>query len=134
MQAVLSAEPAIVPQAAVATPGARPPQTSEMTSAVSDDLEDATVSAPEEDAPHFPDDETEMAMRSELRARGESVELRRAPTAEPEEVAPLPPLDQLVSQLSPEVREVLDELFRARFTAVRRVPAQALKESVGKND
>jgi hypothetical protein len=102
--------------------------------ATPDELEDATVSAAVEDEPVFPDEETEMAMRSELRARGEAVvAAARTSVDEGEVAAPLPPLDSLVGRLRPEVREVLDELFRARFTSVRRVPAQALKDPVLKN-
>ena len=39
----------------------------------------------------------------------------------------LPPLDELVQKISPEARTLLDELFRAKFVAVRRVPAKELK-------
>ena len=73
-----------------------------------------------------------MAMRSELRERGEAVEAKPSRASEAEPATPLPPLDQLVGRLKPEVREVLDELFRARFTGVRRVPAQALKAPVAR--
>jgi hypothetical protein len=91
-------------------------------------LEDAAISAPAEDEPVFPDDDTEMAMRSELRARGEvpAAAVQRE-ADDGEEAAPLPPLDSLTARLGPEVRAVLDELFRARFTGVRRVPSRALK-------
>jgi hypothetical protein len=34
----------------------------------------------------------------------------------------LPPLDELVARIPAPVREILDDLFRARFTTVRRVP------------
>lgn len=135
LQALLSAAPAPSPKTASTVPGLRPPPVAEAPANTAPaELEDASVSAPVEDAPVFPDEETEMAMRSELRARGEAVEAKLASAAEPEDAAPLPPLDQLVSRLSPDVREVLDELFRARFTAVRRVPARALKESAAKGE
>ena len=39
----------------------------------------------------------------------------------------LPALEDLVKKISPEARELLDELFRAKFTGVKRVPAKALK-------
>jgi hypothetical protein len=39
----------------------------------------------------------------------------------------LPPLDELVNRIDPSIRETLDELFRAKFTAVRRIPPGALK-------
>jgi hypothetical protein len=38
----------------------------------------------------------------------------------------LPPLDELVARVPAEIRAVLDDLFRARFTGVRRfAPARA---------
>jgi hypothetical protein len=53
---------------------------------------------------------------------------------EPAEVAteadlakPLPSLDELVQQIPAGARELLDDLFRAKFTSVQRVPAGALK-------
>lgn len=66
-------------------------------------------------------------MISELRSRGEPV----APAAveAPEETDPkaLPPLDELVKRLPPEVRDTLDDLFRAKFVRVTRVPKKVLK-------
>lgn len=41
--------------------------------------------------------------------------------------APLPPLDELVKRIPNEVRETLDELFRVRFVAVKRVEPGLLK-------
>jgi hypothetical protein len=45
------------------------------------------------------------------------------------EEAPLPPLDDLVARIPEEVRHTLDDLFRAKFTAVRRVYPKQLKPS-----
>ena len=45
----------------------------------------------------------------------------KAPTA------PLPKLDELVSRIPAETRELLDELFRAKFTTVRRIKQTDLK-------
>jgi hypothetical protein len=36
----------------------------------------------------------------------------------------MPGLDELVARIPGPVREALDELFRARFTAVRRYPPE----------
>jgi hypothetical protein len=78
------------------------------------------------------DEAAESAFRAEARQRGEPLSAP-APAAEPEEETEngdkknLPPVEELVKRLSPEVREVLDDLFRAKFTTVRRVPAKALK-------
>jgi len=39
----------------------------------------------------------------------------------------LPAMEELVKRIPPAAREALDELFRAKFTGVKRVPAKALK-------
>jgi hypothetical protein len=77
----------------------------------------------------WPDESAESAFLSEARARGEPVMADTATAELAEETDPksLPPLEELVQRIPPEVREVLDDLFRARFTTVRRVPRKALK-------
>jgi len=52
-----------------------------------------------------------------------------APTAAtPEAVnVPLPSLDELVKRIPPDVRETLDDHFRVKFVAVRRVAPTSLK-------
>lgn len=70
-------------------------------------------------------------MLAELRERGE-VPVRAVPVqAKDEAPIRLPPLDELVKRIPPAVRETLDDLFRARFTSVRKVPAEALKVPTG---
>ncbi len=66
-------------------------------------------------------------MLSELRERGEKP-VAAAATEAVEEIDSknLPPLNELVQRLSPAVRETLDDLFRARFVRVARVPQKAL--------
>ena len=49
------------------------------------------------------------------------------PAHEEEAAMPLPKLDELVNRIPAESRELLDELFRAKFTTVRRVKASDLK-------
>ena len=83
-----------------------------------------------DDAPWPTDEGGESAFLAEARARGESVVPARptAPKDDAEtETAPLPPLDDLVQRIPAEVRELLEELYRVKFTTVRRVPARALK-------
>ena len=82
-----------------------------------------------EPAPEWPDEATESAIRAEVRDRGEALSPPVPAEEEPEVVdtKALPPLDELVNRLPPAVRESLEDLFRARFIAVRRVPARALK-------
>ena len=94
-------------------------------------VEDASeaVAAAVEGAPiAWPDESAESAMLGELKSRGEVVV--PLATEAVEEIAPknLPPLDELVKRIPPEVRDVVDDLFRAKFVRVVRVPKKALKE------
>jgi hypothetical protein len=90
------------------------------------------ATSPVDDAgePNWPDDAAETAFLSEARERGESV----APSRAKNEVAvdtdaiPLPSLDELVQRIPADVREALDDLFRAKFTTVQRIPRKALKD------
>lgn len=70
-------------------------------------------------------------MISEMRERGEPAKpvtpLREAED-EADTKAKLPPLEALVKQVPPEVIETLDELFRAKWVGVRKVPKAVLKE------
>jgi hypothetical protein len=76
----------------------------------------------------WPDDSAEGAFLGEARERGEHVVAVAAVEAvEETETKSLPPLDAMVKRLSPDVREMLDDLFRAKFVTVRRVPKKALK-------
>lgn len=50
-----------------------------------------------------------------------------APEETVEPSAPLPALDDLVKRIPGSVRETLDELFRAKFVKVQRVPKSALR-------
>jgi hypothetical protein len=49
------------------------------------------------------------------------------PASDDEAKDELPPVEELVKRLRPEVLETLDELFRARWTDVKRVQQGALK-------
>jgi hypothetical protein len=84
---------------------------------------------PEAGAPNaWPDEAAEVAMLSELREHGDKPALAATEPVEETGTRDLPPLDELVKRLPPEVRETLDALFRAKFTGVRRVPQKALKK------
>lgn len=90
----------------------------------------ASAGTDELPAASWPDEAVESAILAEARERGEPPPVR-APGAEAaEEVADpkaLPPLNDLVNRIPAEVREVLEDLYRARFVAVKRVPLRALK-------
>lgn len=82
-----------------------------------------------DDAPPPFDESAESAYLAEARERGETAPSRRPETDVVEETDPkaLPSLDELVKKIPAEVRETLEELFRARFVTVKRVPKRALK-------
>lgn len=94
--------------------------------AKSDIPDDAAV---EGGANGWPDEAAETSFRAEARDRGESdLPTGVMPEATEEtDTKGLPPLEDMVKRISPEARELLDELFRAKFTSVKRVPAKALK-------
>ncbi|MBI2516754.1 MAG: hypothetical protein HYV95_07535 [Opitutae bacterium] len=50
-----------------------------------------------------------------------------APVPAEDEQGDLPPLDDLVQRIPAATRELIDELFRAKFITVKRVPKSALK-------
>jgi hypothetical protein len=88
------------------------------------------------DESSWPDESAEAAFLSERRSGDEAgaSEMGRIlgtspdPAGAPvEEKEILPPLDDLVARIPAEVRAVIDELFRAKFVAVRRMPKEALK-------
>ncbi|OAM87950.1 hypothetical protein AW736_20005 [Termitidicoccus mucosus] len=56
---------------------------------------------------------------------------RNTDDADETDNAKLPPLETLKARIPQETRELLEELFRARFVAVKKIPRQALK--TGKN-
>jgi hypothetical protein len=82
---------------------------------------------PEDGPPPF-DEAAESAFLAETRERGDVVPQRPAATAAVDETSttPLPGLDPLVERIPVSVRETLDELFRARFVAVKRLPKDVL--------
>ena len=49
------------------------------------------------------------------------------PAAEPEAAIPLPPMEDLIKRIPAPAREAMEELFRARFVTVKRLPKTALK-------
>lgn len=81
-------------------------------------------------APLWPDENAEAAYLSEAKGRGE--ETPPAATAETideaaDANATLPSVEALKQRLPAKVLEAVDDLFRAKFTRVTRVPKKALK-------
>ena len=93
----------------------------------------AAVAVVEDEAPWPTDEAGESAFLATARENGEVVTpaapvapVVREAASEDDSKAALPALDSLVQRIPAEVRETLEELFRAKFTAVRRVPTKAL--------
>jgi hypothetical protein len=86
----------------------------------------ATGNAPEE-TNVWPDEAAESAFLAGARERGESPRARASAPADDPDPKALPPLDELVQQIPAGARELLEELFRARFTTVRRIRRADLK-------
>jgi hypothetical protein len=110
-------------------PGPAPEKTVALAeSGASPDAGEAVVAS--ESTNVWPDEAAEVAFFAESRVRGEPAEVGAgaAPEAAEEiDTRGLPPLDELVKRIPPEVRETLDDLFRVKFTGVKRVPQKALK-------
>ena len=76
----------------------------------------------------WPDATAEADFLASAQLSGEPVKPPVAVTAAVEiDATALPSLDEMVPRISAEVRELLDDLFRAKFVAVRRIPKQALE-------
>ena len=121
---------------AVAVPASREPAEPEPDAVAADDVKPVTeeaavpaTAAVSAEEPSWPDAAAESAFLAEARARGEApVPVRKADPAEETDASPLPPVEQLVGRVPAGVRELLDDLFRARFTRTARIPRRALKE------
>jgi hypothetical protein len=81
------------------------------------------------DAPAWPDDAVESAFLAEAKERGEVVVAPKPAeeSSDAEETGAVPPMGELVAKIPPAVRESLEDLFRAKFVRVVRVPKKALK-------
>jgi hypothetical protein len=108
---------------------AEPAMKGETAAAVADAEPELPSADEEAPAAIWPDDSMESAFRAEARERGEPVRVAREPeeTEEAAETGGLPRLDELVERIPAGVREAMEDLFRARFVAVKRVPRKALK-------
>ena len=94
------------------------------------------TSALDGEMPRWPDETAESAFLSEQRVGGGAVLDAPRPAAGAAEAAeekesapdaPLPSIDALVQRIPAQARDTLEELFRARFVQVKRVPKAALK-------
>ena len=106
-----------------------PARTVEAGVAVADNEPELPPADDEAPAAIWPDDSMESAFRAEAKERGEPVRVARESEEKEEEneSGAVPKLDDLVARIPAGVREAMEELFRARFVAVKRVPRKALK-------
>lgn len=86
----------------------------------------------DEGGPPSFDEAAEAAFLGSARERGESIKPFSAAgaTDDEQEVSSgkdLPRMEELVTRIPADVRELLEELFRARFVTVKRIPKRALK-------
>jgi hypothetical protein len=81
------------------------------------------------EGPNWPDASAEAAFLAEAKDRGETVAPAKAKAeiADETDAKALPALDALVQRIPAEVRDTLEDLFRAKFVRVQRVPKKALK-------
>ncbi len=79
---------------------------------------------PEADAP-WPGMADEASFLADQRVQGNVPPA--APASEPTDLSPLPSLEELVQRIPAEARAALDDLFRAKFSGVRRVSKKSLK-------
>lgn len=126
------ASPSAPPVAEIATQTDVPPPRDSEESLVAADAAARSLNGTESESINvWPDEAAEASFFAEARERGETVRAVPAAAVEKEDdernPKSLPPLEDLVGRLSPELRETLDDLFRAKFTSVRRLPAKVFK-------
>lgn len=94
-----------------------------------DAVEVAPPASSDAEGASWPDESVESAFLAEARDRGEPIAPARAKEdiADETDAKALPPLNELVNRIPADVREALEDLFRARFVTVKRVPKRALK-------
>ncbi len=86
----------------------------------------------EESAPWM-DEEREAAMKAAMEVEDAQREASAAPNRRQAERVdtldggPLPELEDMIAQVPAELKEAMDDLFRAKFQSVKRVPQAVLK-------
>jgi hypothetical protein len=82
---------------------------------------------PAPDAPVGPSSEEEAAFLAQEREMGNVTPALMHVEKPPEERGELPPMEDLVKRIPLPTRDLLEELFRAKFVTVKRISASALK-------
>ena len=89
--------------------------------------EESAPSAIAADAPAGPSSEEEAAFLAQEREMGNVTPALAHVEKAPEERGELPPMEDLVKRIPMPTRDLLEELFRAKFVTVKRMPQTALK-------
>jgi len=79
------------------------------------------------DAPAGPASEEEAAFLAQERELGIVTPALTHFESPPEDKGSLPPMEDLVKRIPMPARDLLEELFRAKFITVKRIPQSALK-------
>ena len=89
--------------------------------------DEAPTSAIADEAPAGPSSEEEAASLAQEREMGIETPALMHTESPPEEKGDLPPMEDLVKRIPGSTRDLVEELFRARFVTVKRMPKSALK-------
>lgn len=79
------------------------------------------------DGPAGPSSEEEAAFLAQEREMGIVTPALMHAESPPEEKGSLPPMEDLVKRIPMPTRDLMEELFRAKFVTVKRIPQSALK-------
>jgi hypothetical protein len=79
------------------------------------------------DAPAGPSSEEEAAFLAQEREMGIVTPALTHTESPPVEEGSLPPMEDLVKRIPMPARDLMEELFRAKFITVKRIPQSALK-------
>lgn len=79
------------------------------------------------DAPAGPSSEEEAAFLAQEREMGIVTPALMHTESPPVERGDLPPMEDLVKRIPMPTRDLMEELFRAKFITVKRIPQSALK-------
>jgi hypothetical protein len=79
------------------------------------------------DVPAGPSSEEEAAFLAQERELGIVTPTLMHTESPPEEKGSLPPMEDLVKRIPMPARDLMEELFRAKFITVKRIPQSALK-------
>ena len=88
-----------------------------------------TVEAVDAGAPVGPGELEESAFLAEQQSNAPKAAVP-APLEADERTVALPPMDELIHRIPVATRELMDQLFRAKFITVKRLPVSAFKTQI----